>query len=149
MSIVVGTNSFITEEDADSYFDERLGASDVWVSGVNKEAALISAFRVLTNHPEYSIPTTVSLITAALRYAQCEQALFMLRQGEAIDRRMELQSMNVLSAGIVGETYKDTEIVLYPITPLAAALLSEYRGGDGFPSAAVVSLERDETETGE
>lgn len=48
MSIDVGTNSYVTVEEADAYFSDRYGY-DKWASETNKEGALISATQQLDN----------------------------------------------------------------------------------------------------
>ena len=72
-------NSWISEGDADTYFENRLN-SDEWNSAV-KEVALITAFRDLN----YLLNLQVDLSTdetplEVLKTAQCEQTLYLLRQ---------------------------------------------------------------------
>ena len=68
-------NSWISEDDADSYFETRLNA-DQWDTA-NKEAALITAFNSISEL-ELSFDPTESDELTALKSAQCEQALHEL-----------------------------------------------------------------------
>jgi hypothetical protein len=65
-------NSWVTEDQADEYFEDRLNA-DPWDTA-NKEAALITAFRSL-NGLGLTIDPTEAEELEALQQAQCEQAL--------------------------------------------------------------------------
>ena len=120
MAIVLGTNSWLTEAAADTYFGDRLGASDFWISGADKDAALITAFKQL-NSAGYSFP---AVATQNMKDGQCEQALFLLMD-TAIDKRLSLQTQKVKSAGIVKEVY-DLPPAMPPISAMAQALLADY-----------------------
>lgn len=62
-------NSYISEDDADTYFETRLNAEQ-WETS-NKEAALIIAFQSLSEL-NLSIDPTESDQLTALKNAQCE-----------------------------------------------------------------------------
>ncbi len=64
--------SFISEEDADAYFESRLNAAK-WDTA-NKEAALMTAFRSL-NELNIEIDLTEADQLTAIQQVQCEQAL--------------------------------------------------------------------------
>jgi len=49
-------NSWVTMAEANIYFGERIGADKYWVTGTNKEQALITAYRQLINTDGYSFP---------------------------------------------------------------------------------------------
>ena len=66
-------NSFVTEEEADAFFETHLHASK-WDSG-NKEAALLQAFRSISAL-DITIDPTVTAELAAIAEAQMEQALY-------------------------------------------------------------------------
>ena len=65
-------NSWVTEEEADSFFESRLHASK-W-DGADKVAALLTAFRSL-EALDITLDPTVSDDLAAIAEAQLEQAL--------------------------------------------------------------------------
>ena len=83
-------NSWISEDDADEYFETRLNA-DAWDALTNKEPVLMTAFRSLA---EFNLNITLDdngvmssdvytdveaeTILTALKQAQCEQALHEL-----------------------------------------------------------------------
>lgn len=68
-------NSFVTEYEADAFFEAHLHASK-WGSG-DKEAALLQAFRTL-NTLNITIDPTVTAELSAIAEAQMEQALYEL-----------------------------------------------------------------------
>ncbi len=83
-------NSWISEDDADEFFETRLNA-DPWDAASDKEAALMTSFRtlgeldlniVLDDDKEisssYYTATQVAEILKALQESQCEQALYEL-----------------------------------------------------------------------
>ena len=82
MSLVVYPNekfnSWIAENDADTHFENRLHASE-W-GGSDKEVALQSAFRDLNQllNLNIDLESDESPISA-LKSAQCEQALYLLK----------------------------------------------------------------------
>lgn len=140
MALVVGENSWLTVAEAEPYFSTRIGSSEYWCSGADKEAALITAYNQLNGCGLFNFPTEVA---QAMKDAQCEQALFLLIHIEDIDRRKGLQAQGVTAAGIVKESYGDglDEI---PICANAKNFLKEYsiEGQDIY----AVDLERDEEE---
>ena len=69
-------NSYISEDDADEFFEFRLNA-DSWDACGNKEAALITAFNSLAELNLDIDPTETDQLDI-LKQAQCEQALHEL-----------------------------------------------------------------------
>lgn len=140
----VGTNTWVTEQEAGDYFVTRLG-SDAWdnASNADKIKTLITAYTQLTLCNYYDFPTDVSLFSQAMKYGQCEQALFLLIHIEDIDRRKGLQAQGVTGAGIVKETYGE-DLNRVPICVNAKNLLADYNveGKDIY----AVDLARDEEE---
>ena len=70
-------DSWISEDDAGTYFETRLNA-DPWDVCSNREAALITAFHSL-DELEITIDPTDTTQLDALQRAQCEQCLHELR----------------------------------------------------------------------
>lgn len=138
MPITVGTNSWITEADADTYFGTRFASSDYWCSGVDKDGALITAHQWLKNNPNLTFPTTVS---QSMKDAQCEMALFLLQHQPDIDLRMGLQAQGVIEAGIVKEKYSQRSSV--PIPAVVMALIEAYRGDS---PVRMINISRNEDE---
>lgn len=145
--IAVGTNSWISDEDAESYFDDRLNA-DVWTEltdpsddyHASKKRALITAYKQLNSGIFSGLPGTVS---QNMKDAQCEQALFLLQHGSDADARKGIQAQGVVAAGVVKEQYDVDRMNKTPICAAAMELLKEYYKpvGSGFFSGAA---ERDE-----
>lgn len=71
-----GYNSFVSLEDANTYFNDRLNVSQ-WDDVAKQEPALISAYRSL-NELDITIDPTVAVELQAVKDAQCEQALWEL-----------------------------------------------------------------------
>lgn len=84
-------DSWISEDLADLYFETRLNA-DSWYAAVNREAALMTAFRSMQEldinlefgddgilSDSYYTDSQRAEILTALQYAQCEQALYEIR----------------------------------------------------------------------
>jgi len=133
-------NSWVTMAEANIYFGERIGADKYWVTGTNKEQALITAYRQLINTDGYSFPDTP---TINMKYAQCEQALFLLAFSDEIFRRGSLQAQGVVEAGIVKEKYVFEQGV--PICDMAKVLLKDSEDTTKTGHHAI-DLKRDEDE---
>ena len=123
MAITIGTDSWVTLAEADTYFSERIGASAYWtatLTEVDKEAALKTSYRQI-NSLSYSFPT---IISDSMKFAQCEQALMLAAFADEMFRRASLQAQGVQVAGVVKETYRLDDKV--KISDLAKSLLSKY-----------------------
>lgn len=137
-AIVVGTNSWVTEAQANTYFEARLTASTYWTNGASINIpALITAYKWL-NAGKYSFPTTS---TQNMKDAQCEYALFLIQHQPDLDLRMGLQAQGVRTAGVVKEKYKDSNSIELPIPPIVQKLLEDY---DNESPAYLVNIERNE-----
>ena len=94
MTITVGTNSYISEDDADAYFAGRLYA-DKWTASTTQDVALLHAASLLDSQiawagrpaadnqvmawPRLDVPgVAADAIPAAVSKAQCELALYLL-----------------------------------------------------------------------
>lgn len=154
-SIVIGVNSYVSLEDANTYFTERL-YSDAWSSADDnkKSQALIMSTRKLDSLPlkgkkvhndqalafpryEYKpirsncddgiLPGQRKYeITDRIKQAQCEEALALLK---GIPKRLELQQQNVqqFTIGNLSETFRPGKIKL--ISPEARELMRPYMVG--------------------
>ena len=141
-TITVCSNSFCTLVEAEAYFDIRLGVA-AWDAAVedNKNRALITAYLQLTSSKEFILPL---LGTTAIKYAQCEQALFLLQQGDDIDSRRALQVQGVAEAGIVKEKYSgDVQGIV--ICANARGFLKDYLNQDD--QLFIGDVNRDEEES--
>ncbi len=141
MSISVGTNSWLTEVQANTYFTDRLKASDYWTdSASDNSPALITAYKWL-NAGSYSFPDPATQI---MKDAQCEMAFFLLHHQPDLDLRMGLQSQSVIAAGVVKEKYKDDNYVELPIPPLVKKMLEGYSTDR---AAYIIDIARNENES--
>ena len=139
-TITVGTNSWVTEAAANTYFEARIKAGDYWTDGADDNIpALITAYNWL-NAGGYGLPTVA---TQNMKDAQCEMAMFLLQHQPDLDLRMGLQVQGVIAAGVVKERYKDDNSVELPIPPIVAKLLEEYSTDR---PVYLVNLERNEEE---
>ena len=138
-TIVVGTNSWVTEAEANTYMTGRIKASLYWTnSAADNVPALISAYQWLTT--KYDTPTTA---TQDIKNAQCEMALFLLQHQPDLDLRMGLQAQGVIQAGVVKERYRDSSYDDLPVPPIVQKLMAAY---DTELPAYMVNLERNEEE---
>lgn len=137
-TITVGTNSWITEAEANAFMLGRIKAGDYWTDGASDNIpAIITAYHWLTDCPRFSFPSTA---TAAMKRLQCEMALFLLQHQPDIDLRMGIQSQNVIEAGIVKEKYKMT-VMGIPVPPAVYDLAFQYFNQHPF---YLIDIERDE-----
>jgi len=129
ITLTVGTNTYITLADAETYHGDRLWA-DSWTSATDddKSKALIMACRIIDVQPikgrkqnllgqtlqfprylpeDYSIdpmmvPNLVNgEVPDCVKYAQCEQALWLLQQTE-YDRARLKDQVNGIIGGSIG-----------------------------------------------
>lgn len=136
--IVVGTNSWVTEAEANTFMEGRIKAGDYWTNGgTDNIPALITAYYWLTDSHKFSFPI---VIVAAMQRLQCEMALFLLQHQPDIDFRMGLQAQNVIEAGIVKEKYVMT-VMGIPVPPAVADLAYPYLDQQQF---YILDIERDE-----
>jgi len=139
-TITVGTNSWVTEAEGNTYMEARLGAGDYWTNGAaDNVPALITAYNWLVGCGKYTFPTTA---VAAMKSAQCEMSLFLLRNSPDIDLRMGIQAQYVVEAGVVKEKYRTPTGI--PIPPTVDRLLQSYQSESPFH---IFDIERDEEQT--
>ncbi len=141
MGIVVGTNSWVTEVEANTYFDDRVFSSEYWTdSASDNSPALITAYKWL-NAGLYSFPETA---TQNMKDAQYEMAFFLLQHQPDLDLRMGLQAQGVIAAGVVKEKYKDDNYVELPVPPLVQKLIESYETSK---PVFLINLARNENES--
>jgi len=136
MSLIVGTNSWVTIAEADTYLEDSMNAGD-WFdlpieSGTeqgskSRSSVLITAFRWLMSHSSLS-GLSASLTDDNVKQAQIESAIFLLRYQSDYERRDSLRAMGV-SQMSVSKWSESLEDVTLPSN--IASLLSSYtiRGG--------------------
>lgn len=124
--LVVNTNSWVTEAEANDYMESRFGSWEFWDDETNKAAALITAYKRIAESGAFSnLPSTAN---QAMKDAQCEMALFLVAEGGDILRRKSLQVQGVTSAGIVKEAYDASVRNRIPFPPEVTKLLEAYAG---------------------
>jgi len=92
MSLAVGSNSWVTVVEADTYLTDRIGA-EAWfaLSGAgnpgaaSKEVLLVSAYTWLINNPQLKL--SASLTDSNVKNGQIEAALFLLEHYDALNER--------------------------------------------------------------
>lgn len=141
--LAVGTNSWVTEEEANDFMESRFGSWEFWDDETNKAAALITAYkRIVDSGMFVNLPTTAS---EKMKDAQCEMALFLAAEGGDILRRKSLQAQGVTTAGIVKEAYDAAERNKVPFPAEVLKLLDEY-AGQANANLFFDDLSRDDTE---
>jgi len=93
MSLVVGTNSWASVAEADTYLTDRINATE-WFSlnvspatpgAVAKESLLVSAYYWLSGSPELEIPASVT--DTDVKNAQIESAWFLYEHYTELNER--------------------------------------------------------------
>lgn len=106
-TIIVGTNSWVTIAESDSYLEEKWNA-DAWASLTDsqKTQLLITAYRWINADDNYEI--AASSTDDNVKYAQIETAWYCYKENDAIEKRMGLQAQGVESFDIsrFSEDYK-------------------------------------------
>jgi hypothetical protein len=101
MSLAVGTNSWATVAEGDTYLTDRIDASD-WFAlpdaasnpgEVAKESLLVSAFYWLTGSPLLTI--AASSTDANVKNGQIEAALYLLQHYDELSERRALRASGV------------------------------------------------------
>jgi len=125
-TLTVGINSWVTIVEADSYLDEKYGAS-AWAALADeiKKECLITAYRWINRLTNYSI----SSVTTKLKYAQIELAWYVYTYYEPHIKHENLYASGVRDFRIS----KFTEKLAKPTLPDSVADLLEdydvYSGG--------------------
>ena len=113
-------NSFVSEADADAYFETRLHAS-AWDAASDKEAALMTAFRSLTELNIVITDSSDAGTLQALARSNAEQALWELRHDSD-----EMQASSVSLGGLVSVKLKNDGQKPPRFSPRALGMLKPY-----------------------
>lgn len=143
MALTQGTNTYVSLAEANEYFNTRLG-SDNWTSAddTNKEKALIQSARIMNEFryvgrkvtedqplafPRLTIGRTLTdaelimystytnSVPVEVKYAQCEQAIYLL-EGEDNNRVLMQSGVTNYSAGGASfSLYNDGYATLGPV----------------------------------
>lgn len=95
ITIIVGTNSWLTLAEAETYFESRINA-DSWnnlPSNDEKSKYLISAYNWLFYDPAFLAPASAT--QQAVKNGQCEAALFLIDYATEWDKRDALIASGV------------------------------------------------------
>ncbi len=130
ITLTVGTNTWVTLAEANSYMESKWGADD-WssLSDDNKKKLLITAFEWINSEPDYDIST----VTDSLKKAQIELAWFIYENNDVYEKHELLWASGVRDFDIS----KFSETLKEPMLPLKVQkLLSEYNynAGGYFPT---------------
>ena len=134
MALTVGTNSWVTVAEADTYFLNRYGASG-WAgfSIANKEILLISAYNWIQQQAIFSI--SASSTSAKVKQAQYEAAWFLYNYMSSMEERRALYAQGVRSFHIskFSESLQAPEFPVFIATILEDSLTS---AGGTFPTVS-------------
>lgn len=149
MALTVGTNTYVSDAEADSYFADRLYADD-WTGATSgdQEKALLMAKRLLDQQPFAGERTSTDQILAwprsgisgvdsatvpqAIKDAQCELALAFLREDLTADDGT--RGVRSLRAGSVAIEY-DGRAPAKRLPDAAHALLEPFLSLTGGPNS--------------
>lgn len=125
-TITVGTNSWVTLDEANTYLDEKFGAS-AWASLTNntKEQCLITAYRWINRLSNYSISSS----TTKLKYAQIELAWYVYTYYDSHLKHEALIAQGVEEFDI--SKFSETSTGKITIPDTVKDLLDEYDIGSG------------------
>jgi hypothetical protein len=100
MSIIVGTNSWVTLAEANAYFASKYNAATLWATLANavKEQLLISAYYWIQQQKAFSISPAST--AAKVKQAQYEAAWFIYKYGDEYEKRRALSDEGVKSFSI-------------------------------------------------
>ncbi len=140
MALVVPTNSWVTQAEADTYLGDRLAIGDYWNATAEKDAALVTAWRWLTGAGDFTFP---AVATQAMKDAQVEYAVFLIQHQPDIDLRMGLQAQGVTAAGVVKEKYSGMSTAV-PYPPIVSTMLRSYLT---YANMELIDLARNENES--
>ena len=117
MSLIVGTNSWVSVAQADAYLTDVPEATDwfnlvedpIEAGGEAKTSYLILSFRTLVTHPDLN-GLSASTTDEKVNDAQIELALYLLRYREDFEQRSMLMSSGVqeFDMGEWSEKFKDS-----------------------------------------
>lgn len=139
-TIVVGTNSWTTLAEANTYFATRINNSR-WekLSSNDRKIFLISAFEQLDNDPAIIAPKTTT--EAAVKKGQAEFAFFLIKYADDRERRDALISSGVKDFQYSKWQEELTEVVLPTIVRNFFSSVGFYVG-----SSAFALVDTDETD---
>lgn len=148
--MAVPERGWSTLVEAIDYFTNERYVTTHWdniLTDDNKNKVLNMAYNRIHYCPDYDTPskTDATVIQKVILIrAQCEMAYYFALHLADEDRRMGLESQNVIRAGIVKEDYNADKLNNLPIPAIVAGLLA------GFSTATdmcILDLERDEDES--
>ncbi|MCK5609600.1 hypothetical protein KAR91_47435 [Candidatus Pacearchaeota archaeon] len=132
MALVVGTNSWATVAEADTYLEDIPGTDVDWFPLVDapvnpgeasKESWLVNAFRWLTSSTMFILSASVT--SENIKNAQIQSAVYLLRYR---DERAKRESM--MTSGVTDFDYQEVSETLdysqLTIPDSIAGLLTEY-----------------------
>ena len=94
MSLTVGTDTWVTLSEANTYFASHI-AADPWdaLSDANKEKYLKTAYRWIYYDSAFSVPAAST--ETAVKYGQCEAALFLINYYTEYDKHDAMNAMGI------------------------------------------------------
>jgi len=121
---VAAANAYFLEERGDSPFWDALVATS---GGRDEKAAFLKmAYNRIRFCRDFDIPANPSAVQLErLKIAQCETAYYLAQHLEDEDARKGIQAQGVTEAGIVKESYKDTDLSAIPLPPVVYELLDD------------------------
>ena len=135
MSLSVGTNSWATIAETDTYLEDRINATD-WFAltesstpgAITKASILVTAFFWLSNAAELNIAPSVT--SATVKNSQAEAALFLLKYFDEYDARRAAISSG-LESFIMSKRHEKFNKGNIGIPEYILAMLSDYRVDSG------------------
>ena len=146
---------WVTLAEANDYFGSERLETTYWdaltatTGGKDeKSVVLLQAYNRLYYSKDFTLPTLAAASAAELvilKKAQCEMGYYLAQHSATEDRRKGLQAQGVVAAGVVKETYKDSDLGSVPIPSNVRDLLNTFSSAATTPLFAV-DIDRDEDE---
>jgi hypothetical protein len=139
MAITVGTDSWVTLAEADTYFESRI-QTDPWdaLSDANKEKYLKTAYRWIYYDSAFPVPASSS--ETAVKYGQCEAAFFLITYYDTMDKHAAL-----IASGVTHFKYGKREEDITDVKKPQVVI--NYFGSAGYYSGSVSLFEVTNSET--
>jgi hypothetical protein len=137
MALTVGTNSWVTQTEANDYISNRINAIE-WtaLSSGEKDTYLISAYRWIQQQSKYSIPASAT--ATKVKWAQIETAIYMLKSWAEHEKRAALQAQGVDDFKLL--SWEETYNGKIGLPWIVQDMLEDYLTGLG---GGFITLERD------
>lgn len=134
-----GAIGWVTLTEFTNYCNSKHVNADAYAQTDFNTQALNFAFNCIVTHPELKF--TDNTVTDWMKNAQMEQAIYLIQQADARDKRLGLQAQGVTRADIIGEYFRKSNRI--DLCAGAAMFLSPNFISNGGGWGKIVSVGRE------